>query len=371
MSKLRDRRPSRRAVLVVALLGVGTFLVASASAASPVKWPTAAQELAKAGNFNLPICGTEPIKLAILDGLGGNSWSQQGFTATRLEAAKCKNVTVTVSAAGGDLQRANSDINSAVAQGADAIVIIPDWGEAQLAAIKQATAAGVHVVPWGANPKGVPGKDYVTYVDYDLKDGGATYGKWMAKALRGKGNVVFLGGPAGNPVGVDQLAGVVGVFKKYPNIKLLTGTKTFAITNWDPAVAQKAMAALLAKYPKIDGVIAGDGGDLMAAARAFKAAGRKLVPFVGGEANGLSCTFKAAGVPLGSMSVRTWMGRVAVRKAIAAAAGVPNKEVSFYKLTLSQDSLGGKALQCNPKAPTTYFPSNRLTLAQIAKYGNP
>ena len=373
MSKLKGGRfAGRRAVLVIALLAVGTTLATSASAAKTLKWPSAARRSsATAGNVTVPFCGTKPIKLAILDGIGANAWSQQSFTATRLEAAKCKNVTVTVSAAGGDLQKAISDVNSAVAQGAQAIVIVPDFGEAELAAMKQATKAGVAVVPWAADPKGVAGKDYVSYVDYNLKNGGATFGRWMAKALHGRGNVIFLGGPAGNPVGLDQLAGVVKVFKKYPNIRLLTGTNTFAITNWDPAVAQKAVAALLAKYPKIDGVIAGDGGDLMAAARAFKAAGRKPAATVGGEANGLSCTFKAAGVPLASLSTRNWMGRVAVRKAIAAAQGLPNKEVSLYNLSLSQDSLGGAGLKCNPKAPANYYPSSRLSLADIAKYGKP
>jgi ribose transport system substrate-binding protein len=361
----------RRGVLLAALLAGATFAVTSASAAKKVTWPTAAQEIANAGNFNLPFCGTKPITLAILDGIGANAWSQQSFTATRLEAAKCPNVKVTVSAAGGDLQKAISDINSAVAQGAKAIVIVPDFGQSELAAIKQATGAGVSVVPWAADAQGVAGKDFTSYVDYDLKAGGATWAQWMAKALHGKGNVIFLGGPAGNTVGGEQLQGIDGVFKKYPNLHLLTGTNNFAVTNWDPATAQKAVAALLAKYPKIDGVIGNDGGDLTASARAFQAAGRKLVPTVGGESNALSCLFQKAGVPLATMSTRNWMGRVAVRKAIAAAEGLPNKEVAIYNLPLSEDSLGGKALQCNPKAPASYYPSSRLTLAQIAKYGKP
>jgi ribose transport system substrate-binding protein len=372
MSKLKGGPfAGRRSMLLLALLAVGTFAVASASAAKQVTWPTAAQEEANAGQFNLPFCGTKPITLAILDGIGANAWSEQSFTTTRLEAGKCKNVKVIVSAAGGDLQKAISDINSAVAQGAKAIVIIPDFGQAELAAIKQATAAGVAVVPWAADAKGTPGKDFTTYVDYNLVAGGATWAQWMANALHGKGNVIFLGGPAGNSVGAEQLIGIVSVFKKYPNIHLLTGTNTFAVTNWDPAVAQKATAALLAKYPKIDGVIANDGGDDLAAARAFQAAGRKPVPATGGESNAISCLYKKAGVPLGTMSTRNWMGRVAVRKAIAAAEGLPNHEVAIYNLPLSEDSLGGKPLQCDPKAPAGFYSSNHLTLAQIAKYGKP
>ena len=78
-------------------------------------------------------------------------------------------------------------------------------------------------------------------------------------------------------------------------MKLLTGTKSWPVTNWDPATAQKVTAALLAKYPKIDGIISNYGTDALASARAFQAAGRKLVPITTLDANGLSCLYKKNG----------------------------------------------------------------------------
>ena len=53
----------------------------------------------------------------------------------------------------------------------------------------------------------------------------------------------------------------MAVFKKYPGLKLLTGAKDWPVTNWDPATAQKITSALLAKYPKIDGIISNYGTD--------------------------------------------------------------------------------------------------------------
>src|SRR6266511_1896871 len=92
-----------------------------------VTWPTAAQEIAKSGiSTDIPL-------------FGNNAWSKQSYAAVRSEAAKCKNVKQIVLAGGGDLQKMISDVSSAVAQGADAIVINPNFGEAELAAIKQAT----------------------------------------------------------------------------------------------------------------------------------------------------------------------------------------------------------------------------------------
>ncbi len=360
---------SRRGLAVAALTVAALTAAAVAAAAS---WPTASQEIATSGVVsNVSFCGTKPITLAVLDGFGINAWSQESYAAVRSEAAKCKNVKQIVAAGGGDLQKMISDISSSVAQGANAIVVIPDFGQAELAAIKQATGAGVKVVPWGADPSGKAGTDYVAYVDWNDAYAGVLWAKWMVQALHGHGNVIYTGGPAGNPVGASQLAGVVKVFKSHPGMHLLTGTKSWPVTNWDPATAQKVTAALLAKYPKIDGIISNYGTDALASVRAFQAAGRKLVPVTTLDANGLSCLYKKAGVPLSTISSRNWLGRVAARKAIAAAEGLPNGEANIYNLPFFEDSLNGKPLRCNPKAPADFYPSNALSLATIAKYGKP
>src|SRR5579862_4409366 len=354
----RTRRGFTLALVVaaiVAVVGVGT-----SAAMRLASWPTPAQEIKSAGIVSgISYCGTKPITLAVLDGYGVNAWSQESYTAVRAEAAKCSNVKVIAAAGGGDLQKSISDINSSVAQGAKAITVIPDFGQAELAAIKQATAQGVKVVPWGADPGGTAGSDYVSYVDWNDGYAGTLWAQWMVKALHGKGNVIYTGGPAGNPVGASQLAAVVAVFKSHPGMKLLTGTKSWPVTNWDPATAQKVTAALLAKYPKIDGIISNYGTDALASVRAFQAAGRKLVPITTLDANGLSCLYKKNGLPLSTISSRNWLGRVAARKAIAAAEGLPNGEPNIYKLTFFEDTLGGKPLQCNPKASQDFYPSNK------------
>ena len=89
------------------------------------------------------------------------------------------------------------------------------------------------------------------------------------------------------------------------------------------------------------------------------------------DANALSCLYKKAGVAMSTRSSGNWLGRVAARKAIAAAEGLPNGEPSDYNLPFFEDTLAGKPLQCNPKAPDDFYASNKLTLATIAKYGKP
>ncbi len=362
----------KRGLVLVALVILLTTGAVSAYAAKLVTWPTPAQEIAKAGNISgISFCGSKPITLAVLDGYGVNAWSQESYTAVRAEAAECPNVKVITAAGGGDLQKSISDISSSVAQGAKAITVIPDFGSAELPAIQQATQAGAKVVPWGADPGGKNGTDYVGYVDWLPGYAGTIWAQWVAQTLHGKGNVIYLGGPAGNPVGLGALTNMVAVFKKYPGIKLLTGNKGFAVTNWDPATAQKVTAALLAKYPKINAIITNYGTDALAAARAFQAAGRKLVPVAGADANGLSCLYKKSGIPLATVSTRNWLGRIAARKAIAAAEGLPNGEPNLYKLGFWEDTTHGKPYKCVAGAATDFYPSDQLTPAQIKQYGTP
>ena len=366
----RSRPRVRRRVVLAALL-VAVAVGAVSAVAATFASPTPAQEIASSGIVNVPFCGTKPITLAVLDGYGVNAWSQHSYAAVRSEAAKCKNVTVTVAAGGGDLQKSIADISGAVAQGANAIVVIPDFGQSELPAIQQATKAGVKVVPWAASAGGTNGTDYVSYVDWLPQYAGTIWAQWMAGVLHGKGNVAYLGGPAGNPVGMDALANMVTVFKKYPGIKLITGNTGFAVTNWDPATAQKVTAALLAKYPKIDGIITNYGTDALAAARAFQAAGRKLVPVAGADANGLSCLYKTSGTALATVSTRNWLGRIAARKAIAAAEGLPNTEPSLLKLGFWENTTAGKPAKCVAGAPSDFYPSDKITLAQLKQYGTP
>jgi hypothetical protein len=121
---------------------------------------------------------------------------------------------------------------------------IPDFGKSQLPSIKAATAAGVKVVPWAADPGGDGGKDFVTYVDWDVRATGQVLAEWVAKAIHDKGDVVFLGGPAGNPVSAATLEGIHDVFKDHPGINLVTGYKDWAVSNWDPSQTQKVLSSL-------------------------------------------------------------------------------------------------------------------------------
>jgi ribose transport system substrate-binding protein len=74
---------------------------------------------------------------------------------------------------------------------------------------------------------------------------------------------------------------------------------------------------------------------------------------------------------LATISSRNWLGRVAARKAIAAAEGLPNKEPSRYSLPFFENSVSGQAPVCVPSAAPDFYSSNKLTQSVISKYGKP
>jgi ribose transport system substrate-binding protein len=351
-------------------------LAAAGAGIASAEEMTADQIMAASGKTDdTSFCGTKPITLGIHDGFGINGWSKSSMAAVRSEAAKCPNVTQVVRIGQGDLQKSIADVNGMVAEGIDALVIIPDFGKSQLPSLQAATEAGVKVVAWAADPGGKPGEDYVAYVDWDQVDAGAKWAEWIAKSVGDKGDIIFLGGPPGNPVSANSLAGIKTALANHPNVNMLTGYTDWPVTNWDAALLQKTLTALLAKYPKVDGIINdSDGFTGLGVLRAYEAANKPLVPIATLEGNEFGCEFAKLKpnnpkLEYGTLSARTWMGRVAARKAIAAAEGIENHEPDVYKLPIIEDSLAGAAPKCDTAQPPDAFISAEFTPDELEKFG--
>ena len=90
------------------------------------------------------------------------------------------------------------------------------------------------------------------------------------KRWKGKGNVLFLGGPPGATSSQKFIDGFARDWAEFPDVKLRTN---YIVTNWNPVDGQKAVSALIAKYPKIDGIASDYGVTTMAAIKAFRAVG--------------------------------------------------------------------------------------------------
>ncbi len=316
-------------------------------------------------------CGTKPIKVALSDGWGANGWRKITRAEFEDEAAKCPNIVETRYTNGeGNPQKQISDIQGLIAQQFDVIILYPDGGEAILGAMNQATQNGIAVVPYalGEGFPGERGEDYLLVTTESVVGVGKTLAEWTVKQLGGKGNIIVLGGTPGNPTSAAMAVGWKSVFDQHPDIKVLEGPVD---TNWDPAEAQKVMAGMLAKYDKIDAVMSDYGQGSMGALRAFVAAGRKIPLWPSQDANELGCFWHEhkADNPdfkLATVTARTWMSRLALRKAVAAAQGLNNTEPSIIELPLAEDSTDpNKQPKCEKALPPDAILSSMLPVDKL------
>jgi ribose transport system substrate-binding protein len=320
------------------------------------------------------LCGTKKIRVALSDGFTANSWRKTAFAEFQDEAKKCPNITEILHTDGqGNAQKQISDIEALAAQHVDVIVVFPDAGEALIKAMHDATAAGLAVVPYdtGTSFPGERLKDYLVAVTEDQKAKAVDEAKWAAAALGGKGNILELGGIAGNPVTGMMEQGWNSVFKQYPGIKVLEGGPVFV--NWDPAETQRVVSGLLAKYPEINATMNDLGSGSVAALRAFEAAGRPLPLTVSEDVNEMGCYWedhhtKNPTLNIIDTSSGTWMVRRALRKGVAAAEGLSDPEASIVTMVKYEDTTSKDpklAVHCDKSFPPDVNFSSQLSKDQL------
>jgi ribose transport system substrate-binding protein len=316
------------------------------------------------------LCGSKKVVVGMSDLFGGNSWRKITRAEFEAEAKQCPNITRTLyTDAQNNPQKQISDINGLVAQGVN-VLIVNDLGPSSLPTLRKATAAGVKVVPFIANPGGKVGTDYTNYVAEDVVAYGAALADWEVKALKGKGNVVVLGGLAGNSYSQAVYDAAKTALAK--SGMTLLNTNGYIVTNWDPGQTQKVVAGLLAKYSKIDGVISDYGGGSVGGIRAFLAANRPLPVWAANDSNQFACLWNRyhptqPTFQIGTVSSRNWMARVALREGVAAAEGIVDPEPTIIKLPLFEDSLAGGNLapHCDPNLPPDAILSSQLSHAAL------
>ena len=316
-------------------------------------------------------CGPKKITLALLDGFGDNNWRLLVRGEAYNEALQCPSVTKYIyQNAHGNTQEAISQIKSVAAEGVNAMVVFPDAGEAVLPALTSAYHAGPVVVPYRVFPGGKAGTNYSAFISTDFTKAGVFWAKFMVKALHGKGNIANLGGPPANSQSLAEYQGMESIFKKYPGIHFV-GQTPFNVTNWDPAQTEKVVTALLAKYPKIDGITTDFGAALADSFGAFKRAGRKIPAVATEDSNLLSCDWKSlhASDPkflLETVDSQTWMVRTAIDYAVAKASGGNLQSSTVVPQYEFENQVTGKPHPptCASSLPPTTLLSTHLSAAQ-------
>ena len=203
----------------VAALGLAVAMASSGHAADITKaklYPDKKGTVADLQPMS-KFCGTKPIKVALSDGWGGNYWRHITRAEFEDEASKCKNITETRYTDGEfKPEKQIADIEGLIAQKFDVIVTFLDGGPAILKATREATAAGIAIVPYdtGDNFPGVIGKDYRRPRHRKPEPGRRAVRRMAGKTLNGKGTVIMFGGTPGNPMTAAQVVGWKPAFRQ-------------------------------------------------------------------------------------------------------------------------------------------------------------
>jgi len=361
----RSLSPTRALLTIAATLVVATACAGPSAGQAP---PAAGGDRVGVATGDItPLCGTEPIKIALIDGNGQDPWRRTVRALYEAEVRKCANAeSVDYFDAQGDAQKYNTAFTTFTAQGYNAIVTFDDFGAAGLGAIRTAFRAGVAVVPYVSDPGGTPGTDYTAFVNGDKVAVGTGWAQWLKARMPSGGTVIEMGGSAGNPASAEWLAGLkAGLAAEAPSVTL--ADENFVVTNWAVSETQQATGAIIGRHPDLGAIALEYGQTLSAVLRAYDAAGRTAPPVVAtSSTNGTACDFadyKATHPEFELLSYDGLGNTVlpATRKAVAAAAGVPETEPTIVPLTVWFDSAGGVTPACDRSLPDGADRSTELT----------
>ena len=274
------------------------------------------------------------LTVAYIEQFGENVYRQMSKMEFILQALTYPEVgKIIYNSAHSDLTQGIADFKAAIAQHVSLIVSYPDFGDAMLPVMKEATDAGIPVATYAWGYVTGPGKNYLTVVGEDTCALGKAYAKIMNEQVK-SGDIAFLGGFPGNPLSLGWQK------CEQPALNPAIHVVANEPTNWDPSKVQQVVAGILAKDPNIKGWSYEYGlGMAQGAFSAYKAAG---LPFnavltLRTDDVGMGCTFNKENNP----NLKMWYytsGNTQIRVAFTAAmmklkgAKIPPKIVFPIKL---------------------------------------
>jgi len=205
----------------------------------------------------MPAAAKEKYLIYLSMSYVGNDWQAE---AQQMISAMAKyysdEVDLRVQVAGPVAAKQIQQINSMVEAGAKAIIVYPISPTALNGAIKNACNKGVVVFAYDSEVT----EPCAYNVHTDQYKSATITAQWVADALHGKGNILFVTGVPGTSVDTGRNAGARDVFKRYPGIKIVAETNGM----WAQAVIRKNFAEIMAthKWSEIDGIW-GQGGCLV------------------------------------------------------------------------------------------------------------
>ncbi|TWT10261.1 sugar ABC transporter substrate-binding protein [Reyranella sp. CPCC 100927] len=173
-------------------------------------------------------------------------------------------------------------IESAIIKRPDAILFTPVDYQAMIPGVRKVNKAGIPIVNVDdRSPEG----DFVTYVGASSYEIALETGRYLLRAMGGKGNVVIIEGVKGAVTSVERVRGFKDAIKEFPQVKLIAAQAA----NYQRLEALQVTENLLQAHPVIDGIMVANDGMATGVIEALGAANRKaLVVGLNGDPEGIA-----------------------------------------------------------------------------------
>jgi D-xylose transport system substrate-binding protein len=277
---------------LIALLTLASFFLVACGGGAP---QTPAAPTAAPGGAAAPTAAAaapasgEKIKVGLsFSDFATERWKNEEQLMRKL--LEEKGYEVISQEANHDVKLQNDQIDNMVAQGAKALIIIAEDGDAASTAVDKAAGAGVKVL---AYDRLIKSPNIAAYLSFNNVEVGRQQADGVMKALnidswdvasKGKVKLVKLGGSPTDNNAILFRKGQDEVLEKYKDKIEVVADQW--VDNWDPANALKLMENILtSQNNKIDAVVASNDGTALGALQAMKA--QKLagvVPISGQDA---------------------------------------------------------------------------------------
>ena len=253
-------------------------------------------------------------------------WSKFDEPAIQEALQACGGAKYISTDAGSSAEQQLADVENLISQGANAIIILAQDGEAILPAVQSALDQGIPVVAYDRLIEN-PGSLYVTFDNVEI-------GRLQAQSILEqvpKGNYVFIKGNSTDANADFLRSGQEEVLKDAIASGDVKNVGESYTDNWDPAIAQTNMEQFLTDNNNdVDAVLAendGMAGGVVAALEAQGLAGSVAVSGQDGDVAGLNR------VALGTQTVDVWkdareLGKAAGEAAVALCANPDTSAVT-------------------------------------------
>jgi len=191
-----------------------------------------------------------------------------GLAQAIVDAGKAQGVNIKVYTADNDPAKQNSQVDNAIAQNVDGLMLDPVSFDGLASAVDAAVNANVPIIT--VHESVANQEKCASYVGVDLKLGGTSEMEQAVKDLGGKGNIGFMFGAMGHPAQIAVTQGGRDVLAKNPGVKVIfEGTG-----NWVAPDAMNLAENWLSTGKQIDAIVCNNDGMALGVLQALRSANK-------------------------------------------------------------------------------------------------